>query len=906
MAVLSRKRGAPPIGRRLDWREGRAGPSWGSAFPACCISDLGGAYCTGMSLDALLHELRLDAGFLRNVTAWREAPPRPPRYAPYPAKLDWRLPMALQQRGIYLPYVHQAQAVAAALAGDHVVTVTPTASGKTLCYNLPALHILLNEPRARALYLFPTKALAQDQLVELHGWVESLQADIRVAVYDGDTPQAQRKRIREGARLVLSNPDMLHTGILPHHPQWSEFWRGLRVVVIDEIHAYRGVFGSHMANVLRRLRRIARFYGADPQFLLTSATIANPQEHAQRLVEAPVTLVNDNGAPTGARHFLFYNPPLIDPDLGLRRSSLLEAERIGLRLLQARVQTILFARSRLRTELLLTYLREAYRQQGGDPAAVRGYRGGYLAAERRTIEAGLREGAIEAVVATNALELGIDIGHLQAAVLTGFPGTIASTWQQTGRAGRRQDASMAVLIASAEALDQYLIQHPDFFFGRSPEHALTNPDNLVILVNHLRCAAFELPFGADEPFGGVAFTDELLRMLASEGEVQQIDDRWYWMDSAYPAQSVSLRTASADPVVIMAQPAAAEEGPRTIGELEREAAPMLLYEGAVYLHEGQTYLVNRLDWDKGHAYVQPVEVDYYTESTSTTDVEVLATHQQVVEGDLVKGYGDVEVRSQTSGYRRVKRWTHETLGYGEVDLPESVLQTSAYWLSFAEPLVDALRQRGLWQSDPNDYGPNWPEQRDLARARDGYRCTQCGASERNGRQHDVHHVRPFRSFGYRRGLNLAYLEANRLDNLRTLCRTCHQRLETGSRLRSGLAGLAYLLGNLAPLHLMCDPSDLGAYADPQSAHTALPTLLLYDRVPAGIGLAERLFEIQPLLLQAAAEVLALCPCVRGCPACIGPTSDTAEALEWDTKELTRALLAAALAGMEATATATPD
>ena len=851
-----------------------------------------------MSLDTLLRELQLDTGFLRNVTAWREGPPRSARYAPYPAELDWRLPMALRQRGIYLPYIHQAQAVSAALAGEHVVTVTPTASGKTLCYNLPALHVLLNEPQSRALYLYPTKALAQDQLVELQTWVESLQADIRVAIYDGDTPQGQRKRIREGARLVLSNPDMLHMGILPHHTQWSEFFRGLRVVVIDEIHAYRGVFGSHMANVLRRLQRIARFYGADPRFLMTSATIANPREHAESLVEAPVTLVDDNGAPTGARHFLFYNPPLIDPDLGLRRSSLLEAERIGLRLIQARVQTILFARSRLRTELLLTYLREAYQQQGGDPTVVQGYRGGYLAAERRSIEAGLREGEIQAVVATNALELGIDIGNLQAAVLTGFPGTIASTWQQAGRAGRRQDASLAILIASAEALDQYLIQHPEFFFGRSPEHALTNPDNLVILTNHLRCAAFELPFRTGEMFGGVAFTEDLLRMLAEEGEVQQAGERWYWMDSAYPAQSVSLRTAAADPVVIMARPASAEEPPHTIGELEREAAPMLLYEGAIYLHQGQTYLVQKLDWEQGHAYVQPVEVDYYTESTSATEVEVLATHQQVQEAELVKGYGDVEVRSQTTGFRRVKRWTHETLGYGEVDLPESVLHTSAYWLSFNEPLVEALRQQGMWQSDPNDYGPNWPAQRDSARARDGYRCSQCGLAERSGRQHDVHHVRPFRSYGYRPGLNTAYLEANRLDNLRTLCRTCHQRLETGNRLRSGLAGLAYLLGNLAPLHLMCDPSDLGTYADPQAAHTGLPSILLYDRVPAGIGLAERLFEIQPLLLRAAAEVLALCPCTRGCPACIGPTSDTSDVLEWDTKELTRVLLDAALVSLE--------
>ncbi|NOZ48565.1 MAG: DEAD/DEAH box helicase [Chloroflexi bacterium] len=843
-----------------------------------------------MSLDALIQTLQLEPQFRGGICHWQRIPAQP-RYTPWPAGLDARLPLVMQARGIHLPYTHQAQAIDAALAHQNVVVVTPTASGKTLCYNLPVLHELLNDPDARALYLFPTKALAQDQRVELTSLLDGLQASVQAATYDGDTPRGHRKRIREGAQLLLSNPDMLHTGILPHHTQWAAFFQGLRTVVIDEMHTYRGVFGSHMANVLRRLRRICRFYGSDPNFILTSATIANPAAHARRLIEAPVELVDDNGAPRGEKHFLFYNPPLINPELGLRRSGLLEAQRLGSELLSQGVQSIFFARSRLRTEVLLGYLRDATRNRGGDAAAIRGYRGGYLPAERREIEAGLRSGAVRGVVSTNALELGIDIGQLEAAVLVGFPGSIASAWQQAGRAGRRQKAALAVLIAGPGALDQYLMQHPDYFFARTPENALINPDNLVILTQHLRCAAFELPFRQGELFGRVAFTEALLQMLAEEGELQQAGDRWYWMQSAYPAQEISLRTAAPDPVVIMAQSAAGDEAVRIIGELEREAAPILLYEGAVYLHEGATYVVKTLDWDSGHAYVQATEVDYYTEALSDTEIEVLEIQQQEQEGELLKGYGEVEVRSQATGYRRVKRWTHETLGYGEIDLPESVLQTGAYWLAVEETLVGRLRELGLWQSDANDYGPNWPQQRNRARVRDGNRCTQCGRPESPHRQHDVHHIRPFRSFGHVPGQNEAYLAANQLANLRTLCRTCHQRIERGVRLRSGLAGLAYVLEHLAPLHLMCDPSDLGSYADAQAAHTHLPTILLYDRVPAGIGLAERLYELQPVLLRAAYQMVQNCACERGCPACVGPLPIGAEALEWDTKELTRALLA---------------
>ena len=848
-----------------------------------------------MSLPQLLARLQKDPNFRQRVTAWRRIPARPARYADWPSALDMRLPLALEALGIHRPYSHQARAVELALAGHHVLIVTPTASGKSLAYHLPTLHWLLNDPDARALYLFPTKALAQDQHQALQRLLDALHADIPAAIYDGDTPKSHRQALRDRARILFTNPDMLHTGILPHHTGWAPFFRGLRAVIIDEIHTYRGVFGSHVANVLRRLQRITRFYQGTsptastsaPTYLLASATIANPIEHGERLIEAPVAYVGENGAPAGEKHLIFLNPPLVDRELGVRRSNLLEAQQWGVEILREGIQTIFFARSRMGTELLLSYLREALTRLGLNNNLIQGYRGGYLPQQRRAIERALREGQLQAVVATNALELGIDIGQLQAAVLTGFPGTIASTWQQAGRAGRRQETSLALLIAGGSALDQYIIQHPDYFFQHPPEHALINPDNLIILTEHLRCAAFELPFQEDEPFGRFPLTPQVLALLEEEGEVMHAGDRWFWTSEAYPAGDVSLRTASPDRILILHT-----DTSQTIGEMDRETAPALLHPGAIYLHQGQTFLVEKLDWDAGHAWVQPVQVDYYTRAISTTHARVLAVHQQAEEGPTLRGHGDLEIRSQVTGYRRIKRWTHALLGYGQVDLPETVLETTGYWLALADQVVDDLRAMQRWASDPNDYGPNWPQQRDKARARDGYRCTLCGAPEPPGRQHDVHHIRPFRSFGYIPGINDNYLQANQLDNLRTLCRSCHQKVERSQRLRSGLGGLAYLLHNLAPLHLMCDPSDLGYLVEPQAQHTGRPTIILYDRAPAGIGLAERLYDLQPQLLHAALEVVTTCGCSQGCPACVGPVTQGAEAVDWDVKALTRDLLEA--------------
>jgi DEAD/DEAH box helicase domain-containing protein len=874
------------------------------AHGAALETERGGRYNGPMSVETALRAMHADPRFAGCIVHRAEIPPEPAQTAPFPAGLDPRLATALAGLGAPALYTHQAEAVAAALRGDHVAVVTPAASGKTLCYNLPVLHHLLAAPAGRALYLFPTKALAQDQLAELHRLIAALgdpalSAGRPAGAYDGDTPSGQKPRLRDAARIILSNPDMLHAGILPQHTRWAAFFANLQAVVIDEMHTYRGVFGSHVANVLRRLRRICAFYGARPQFLLASATIANPSDLAVRLVEAPVTVIGPerNGAPQGGKTVLFYDPPLVDPSLGIRRSSTLEAADLAAHFLAHDVQTIVFCPTRLSTELTLTYVRErAGPSIGHRLADVRGYRGGYLPDERREIEKGLRQDSVRCVVATNALELGIDIGRLDAAILAGYPGTIAGARQQMGRAGRRQGASAAVLVASANPVDQYIVAHPEYLLGGNPERALINADNEAILASHLACAAAEIPFGPGEPFGTAAGVAALLDDLAEAGQLYAGGGRYFWAGQPAAARQGSpagfgLRTSSPDRVVIQATDGGAL---RIIGELERASAPLFLYEGAVYLHEGQTYLVRRLDWEAGVAVVQPDEVDFYTRPTVNEKVAVLEEKAAATVSAYRRAWGDVRVSSQATGYRILRRATNETLGYGPVDLPEQVLETQGCWIAFAPELVEALRESGAWLSDPNDYGPEWPAQRDAVRARDGYRCRACGALELPGRQHDVHHRIPFRAFladpSLRPGLAAgdAWKAANQPENLVTLCPSCHRRAEAGVRGHSGLEGAANLISGVAPLLLMCDPRDLGRVTEMQAPDTGLPTITLYERVPGGIGYAQELYARMPELLAAAYEVVQRCPCDNGCPSCVGPVLDHAYALE--TKALATALL----------------
>jgi DEAD/DEAH box helicase domain-containing protein len=755
-----------------------------------------------MTLRQILDRLATDPQ--RRIAAWKEIPPQPARFAPFPPDLDPALAAALRRRGITQLYTHQAEAFTSAARGEHLTVVTPTASGKTLCYNLPVLDRILREPSARALYLFPTKALAADQVDELQQLIAAIGRDIKTFTYDGDTPASARRAIRAAGHIVVTNPDMLHTAILPHHTTWLRLFENLRYVVIDELHQYRGVFGSHVANVLRRLRRICAFYGSDPQVICASATIGNPREHAERLTGRPMTLIDRSGAPQGERVIAFVNPPLVNRELGIRRDTLLEVRALAGEFIRGGVPTIVFGRSRLAAELLTTYLRELAREAGRDPETVQGYRAGYLPGERRAVERGLREGAVQAVAATNALELGIDIGQLSAAILAGYPGTIASTWQQMGRAGRSGELSAAILVATSSPLDQYIVHHPEYFFGHSPEQALINPDNLLILTSHLKCAAFELPLGADEPYGPGLATP-ILEALAAQGIVHSDGRRWHYVAERFPAEEVSLRSASTENVVIIDQTAAR---PAVIGEIDLAAAPAFVHEDAIYLHLGQQYHVDRLDWEARKAYVRRVDVDYYTDAEIAVGIHILR-EDGAARDALPRAHGDVVVTFRPTIFKKLKLFTQENVGWGKIHLPETTIHTTAAWWLLPPQLVGG-------------YGTD--------------------------------------------------------------------------RAQGALAALSHALLNIAPLYLMCDPSDLGRVYEIRSPHTGRPTIYLYERAPGGVGLAERMFRLHDDLVRAAIELIDSCVCERGCPSCVGPVLEVGATGKADALAILRASRDPAVAG----------
>jgi DEAD/DEAH box helicase domain-containing protein len=788
------------------------------------------------------------------LTAVRHFPAREAQWTEFPAWVRADLRAVYQTKGIRRPYTHQAAAAEAVHAGKNIVIVTPTASGKTLCYNLPVLNEILEKADTRALYLFPTKALAQDQLAELHDLNVRLDDRFGVFTYDGDTASDARKAIREKSHIVLTNPDMLHTGILPHHTKWTRLFENLRYIVIDELHTYRGVFGSHLCNVLRRLKRIANFYGREPQFICCSATIGNPGELATRLLEEEVDVLNANGAPAGEKTFVFYNPPVVNRALGIRRSYINESSRVAQEFLKREMQTMVFANSRLHTELLLTYLQQANPHTLGKPDTIRGYRGGYLPGERREIERGLREGRIRGVVSTSALELGIDVGSLDTVVMAGYPGTIAGTWQRAGRAGRRSGSSCAVLVASSAPLDQYIVRHPDYFFGNTPEQAFIQPDNLEILLNHLKCAAFELPITPEERFGDVDLPD-LCARLSEAGFLHRAGENYHWTHEAYPADTVSLRSVTSDNFVIIDITGA----PSVIGEVDFPSALTSVHEKAIYMHGGTQFHVEHLDFKERKAYVKKVDVDYYTDAIRYTQVRILETavtsndsdvasllvgaqHAAPRLGEVSTGtrtlipnasshsHGDVLVRSQVIGFKKIKLFTNENIGAGQLQLPENEMHTTSYWITLERPLLDSL---------------------------------------------------PF----------------------------------SVSERQSGMFGLLHALESVATLLLMCDGRDLGtAIGERPPAPTAEstttvvgardaasvsgemenftparveeaignnakeffePNLYLFDAYPGGIGFSEPLFRAHQLLVRQTRELIAACGCEQGCPSCVGPAGDLA-------------------------------
>lgn len=754
-----------------------------------------------------------DPAFRDLVVAHRVSPPTEASYADLPAGLDPRIPPALHARGVRRLYVHQREAFDLATSRKHTVVVTPTASGKTLCYNLPVLDAIAKNPDARAIYLFPTKALSRDQSAELLELMAATGADLASAVYDGDTPPAERRVVRDRAHVILTNPDMLHTAILPHHARWMKLFENLKYVVVDELHHYRGVFGSHLANVLRRLTRICRFYGSEPTFVASSATIANAEAFAERLLEREVSLVTRSGAPRGERHVIVVNPPVVNPLLGLRASYLSVARQVAAAFLEEDVHTIVFAGSRVTTEVLAKYLKDLFR---GDPAAgekVMAYRGGYLPKERRDIERGLREGRLLCVVSTNALELGIDIGSLDAAVLAGYPGTVASVLQQSGRAGRRMEPSAAVLVLRSHPLDQHFADHPEDLLDASPESAHSNPDNLQVLASHVKCAAFELPLADGEAFGREDLPT-LLSYLEESGVLRHAGGRWHWSADAYPANDVSLRSVTSTNFVVVDTTGGGNE---VIAEVDYAWAFTTIHEGAIYMVQSDQYHVDRLDWDRRKAFVRKVDSEYYTDAISYSKVKVLQVLRDAPDEPLVgPEYGEVEVVRKAVGYKKIKFYTQENLGYGDILLPEDTVHTQGTWFTVPRDVVaSVLAEKGVGPSDLVDA---------LA-----------------GVTNVLHAIAAFLLMCDPRDLGSCLGDKSQ---------------EWFHRRRRPLpAAAAY------------------AAAIPPEIDSFDPTVFLYDHYSGGIGLCEALHPMFPDLLKGARDRISACPCREGCPSCVGPVQE---------------------------------
>jgi DEAD/DEAH box helicase domain-containing protein len=764
---------------------------------------------------------RASGSVRRCFTAERAVKASEAAFAPIPEALHRSLHRALEKRGISQLYAHQVEAIDAALRGQHVVVATPTASGKSLCFHLPVLNALIGNRAATSLFIYPTKALSRDQEHNLRELMNAAELRASASVYDGDTPADARRVARERCRVVLTNPDMLHAAILPNHARWASLFQGLRYVVLDELHTYRGVFGSHMAHVLARLRRVARFHGSDPIFISATATIGNPRAHAARLIDvAPseIQLVDQSGAPRSAREIYVYNPPVVNEELGIRASTLKQSVNLAADLVRAKVPTIVFGPSRNSVEIMLKYLRARVGDVAGSDA-IMAYRGGYLPDRRRAIEAGLRSGAILCVVATNALELGIDIGDLAAVVCAGYPGSVAGTWQRFGRAGRRGDLSLAVLVCSSNALDQYLAREPQYLLDSNAEEARIDPSNVEVLIQHLKCAAFEAPFELSargtrpanpEPARGEHYltldalaTRDALDYLAGHGLVHEAGGSYHWAGEAFPANNVSLRNIGWDNFVII--DLATEQ---SIAELDFRATHTMLHEQAIYQHDAEQYQVERLDFDNHKAFVRKVTPDYFTTALTYRTVSVIEERTKHELGRARLGFGDVKVVEKVTGYKKIKFFTHENAGYGDVHLPEMQMHTTSFWLTVPEAVLVEL-----------------PYPR--AAAIDGLR-----------------------------GIGAA------LELVATLAMMCDPR-DLNQTLGDG--GLPGAPGTLSAPGRDFHGGRIGGFD---------PTVFLFDSHPGGVGLAERIFERAAELLAQARSLIETCPCKSGgCPACVGPAEE---------------------------------
>jgi DEAD/DEAH box helicase domain-containing protein len=814
--------------------------------------------------------------FQKNIAAMHVIPPKNANMVDFPPEMPVSMLNYFSSLGLHSLYSHQAQALDELKKHCNVVITTGTSSGKSLIYQSAILQQWLQDPGSTALLLYPTKALANDQLAPFKAMEEFFircesTSQLRSVIYDGDTSQSERIAIRNNAQIILTNPDMLHLSMLPHHTTWKRFFSHLKYIVIDEVHSYKGVFGSHFANVMRRLLRIIHFYGGDPLIICTSATVHDAQIFVEKLLERPFVVISEDGSAHGEKKIYFYNPPIVDQQLGIRRGILEEGLKIAALSMRNDLQTLLFVRARRSVEILLRRARENLLEY-----SIEGYRSGYLPSERRRVEQGLKNREILCVAATNALELGIDIGGMDRVVLLGYPGSIASFLQQIGRAGRTMKASSAVFVASMDPLDQYLLQNPSYILENSPEQPLIDPQNPLILFNQLRCAAYELPFQVGERFGGLAAETlkEYLDALCVKGELVEREGRYYWIGDAYPAADISIRSISTAPFDLIVE--GKKEDTHKIGEVDGESVLWMTHPGAIYLQEGETYLVRNLALEEHKVLLEKGDFPYYTNPKEQQDIEIQNTLNSTSEENIRFFFGNVTVASQVVGYDKLDWANNEIFETVPLDLPVSNLNTQAFWMVIAESTVETLRKSALWYSDPNDYGPQWEHIRQSILLRDQQRCTLCG---KQGGLH-VHHKKPFRTFA-------DPLQANAASNLITLCETCHQRVEQTVRIHSGLNGLGYVFSHLAPLYLMCDLRDMGLFVEPRWKPAGYqPVVMLYDAFPGGIGLSAALYEKYNDILHNAQSVIQQCSCTFGCPACVGPVNQ--EFL--NPKEATLALL----------------
>ena len=742
----------------------------------------------------------------KQITGEFVVPEKSANFSEFPHELDQRLRNALQNKGIEKLYSHQSSAWKLIRQSKNTVLVTPTASGKTLCYNLPVIQSII-ENKTKALYLFPTKALSQDQQAEILSLNEQGNLGIKVSTFDGDTPGDARKAVRTKGDIVISNPDMLHQGILPHHTKWAQFFENLKYIVIDEMHMYRGVFGSHMANVLRRLIRICHFYQVEPVFIFCSATIANPAGLAEQLIGQKVHAITESGAPQGKKHLLFWNPPMVNPDLGIRASARSQSTKIAKAAVNLGLKNIVFAQSRIMVEVITKYLKDTFDKDPRKPSRVHSYRGGYLPTQRRTTEKKMRQGSMDCIVATSALELGVDIGALDVCILNGYPGTIAGTWQRLGRAGRRNQAALGVLIANSTALDQYIIQNPEYFMGESPEVARIDPDQLIILLDHIRCAAFELPFKDGEQFGIHDLT-EFLQYLQDETLLYHEGDAWHWVADAYPANAVSLRSVAEGNFVVIDTTDGKQE---IIAETDYHSAADTLYEGAIYLIQAQPWQVEKLDWTGRKAFVTKTQADYYTDAIDYTKLKILAEFDSDKNKNTHTALGEVHLVRRISGYKKIRYYTHENVGFGKINLPDQEMHTTAAWWQLSSSILEqSFTSR--WQS------------------LDGFL----------GAAYAMHHVAALICMSVARDIGRAVGNADG-----TWFATLGDKGRGSAKNFSG------------------DGVDINE----QSFN---PTVFLYDNFPGGLGISKALFDNRHLIPQRALEMIKTCSCDVGCPACIGP------------------------------------